>query len=302
MSEEAMQDAPDVEVSASDGEVAEVQEVDLSAVPDTVRDHVDVDLYANDADYRQALEHGWTPREVYEASGRDEADYTGYKQFNRRYNDFQTQKKLETKMTEMEKKFSESIDQLIDYHESDKKAAIENAIKQKEALLNEAVADGETEMALELQKELHELKSVPTESKPQEAVEPEVAQNFRAANPIMQPGSPEYNRSFERAVVSAVNEQWAQASNNFTVNLPDTTVQAFFDAAMAQVKKDFGMTDAQPRQQQKSPNVNAPGSKRPAADPVKNLTTTGRQIYDKLLAKRGKAAADSYAQRVGGAQ
>lgn len=270
-------------------------EVDLSAVPEKAREYVDSGKYEADADYKRAVDHGWKTREQHEIDGGDEADYTGFRQFNRRYDDRQDSKALKNKMSEMES----SVNTLIDSIADEKNQAVKQALLAKEVEFKQMIEEGDTEGAVKAQNELYDIHNqVRQGTQPRQAQgEAPIYTNFRAENPILDANSPEYNSSFDSAITQNVNDQLNYASNNNQIQLPDQTVKTILDSALKKVTEDFGLDKPAKAAPKNPPRSAAPSGKKGSADPVKHLNDAGRKIYDRLDSKYGKETADKYAKR-----
>lgn len=270
-------------------------EVDLSAVPEKARDYVDSGKYEADTDYKRAVDHGWKTREQHEVDGGDEADYTGFRQFNRRYDDRQDSKALKNKMSEMEG----SVNSLIDSMADDRNQAVKQALSAKEAEFKLKVEEGDTEGAVKAQNELYDIHNQSRQaSQPRQSqAEAPIFANFRADNPILDSNSPDYNSSFDSAITQNVNDQLNYASNGNQIQLPDQTVKSILDSALQKVANDFGLNKPAKATPKTPPRTAAPSGKKGSADPVKHLNDAGKKIYARIESKYDKPTADRYAQK-----
>lgn len=265
-------------------------EVDLSGVPENVREHVDPELYQADQDYQRAIEHGWKPQEVHEADGGDAADWTGYRQFNRRYDDRQTEKGLKTELSDMKAQ----MEAVLSVVQEDRSARVENDIETVSNELKTAIEDGDTAKALELQEKLNKLNAVNTTPAPQQPQEPPVVLQFRANNPQFDHNSPHFNRALNAALEDVVNAQWVKESNNGQNQLHEDTMQRILNESLAQVQSELGLNKPQ---QPKAPTVAKPSRSAPKADPASQLTGSALNTYTTIAGKYGKEAADKFAAK-----
>jgi len=267
-----------------------VPDMDLSAVPEAAHDFVDSDKYLNDKEYQEAIEHGWKPKDMHEADGGDEADYTGYRQYNRNHRKREEAKNMHHELQDVKN----TMNTVIDTFAEDRERGIKEAVSAKEAEFKRALEEGETGDAVRIQNEINDLKNTPPVQRPQG--EPHVVMNFRRSNPMLDRGAPEFNASYEAAVIQQVNAQWSAASNNFQIQLPDITIQSFLEAAVTQVKKDFNMNTNKPRTQ-KAPRVSNPTNTKGPTNSAESLTGVRKDVYDRIKTKYGKERADAFAAK-----
>lgn len=290
----------DTEIEAQATEPVEKVEVDLSAVPEKHREYVDVDKYQSDEDYKRAVEHGWKPREVFLADGGDEADWTGHRQFNRRYDDRQSIKAVK-----------EGQDALLRTLEQQKAEAARLAVEQERVRLQEelrvAASDGDVEKALDLQQKIGE-KEQQAAQIPRHMEEPPVVVRTREQNPFLDKRSeqfdPEINAQFERICTQLASEE--HAALNFGVKDPrmmrpltNLQVKSILQEALDMVKDKV----KKPQVAQKAPSVAKPAQKQTTTvDYKKSLPKEWQDTYNRLLTAKGggKEAADAFAKEVMG--
>ena len=264
-------------------------DVDLSAVPEKHRSYVDIDKYQADEDYKRAIEHGWKPREAFEAEGLDDADWTGYRQFNRRYDDRQSIKAIK-----------EGQDALMRTMEAQKQEAAARAVAQalaeREAQLQIAINDGDAATAAKLSQEIVETKSAaPKPAAPTE--EPIAVEYARRRNGFINPASPDFdesiNKEFEAICLAEAQRQYARKGSqldNFEIKL---IVDEALDMVQSKVKK--------PAPAKAAPAVSKPAGKaQPQGDLKNRLPKEWQDTYNRLLTAKGggKDAAEAFAKEV----
>lgn len=292
----------DVEVESEEVVRAEPEkvEVDLSAVPEKHREYVDVEKYQSDDDYKRAIEHGWKPREVFLADGGDEADWTGHRQFNRRYDDRQSIKAVK-----------EGQDALLRTLEQQKAEAARIAVAQERARMQQelkvAADDGDVNRALEIQQKLMETEQQEAQI-PRHLEEPAIVVRTREQNPFIDKKSdqfdPEINAKFEEICTQLAKEE--HAALNFGVKDPrmmrpltNLQVKSILQEALDMVKDKV----KKPAVQQKPPSVAKPAQKQNnTVDYKKVLPKEWQDTYNRLLTTKGggKEAADAFAKEVMG--
>lgn len=266
-------------------EVSAEPEIDLSPVPEKVREHVDKEKFVKDEDYKRAITHGWKPKDVFVSEGGDEADWTGYKVFNRRYDDLQFRKEQERTIKEIK----HSQDALLKTIEQEKQAAYERGIREREEALKVAIADGDAAKAVELQKEI--LESRTQVKKPESIPEPLPVVDFRRKNPVFNPGSaefsPEVNAEFEAICMHEAKRYF----DAYGRQLSDYEIKVIVDGAYDMVKDKV----KKPSQPQKAPSVNkASSSGKAETDPMKRMSSMQKDMYNRILDVNGKDAAERY--------
>jgi hypothetical protein len=282
--EVVVDDAPSAEPAAV--------EVDLSRVPEKVREHVDTDKYTTDDDYKRAIEHGWKPKDVYVGDGGDEANWAGYRVFNKRYDDMQERKEYQKTQAELKR----SVDAVISTFEQDKQAAVKQAIVDTEQRLKLAIEDGDAKEAVRLQSELMEKKqAMPQPARP--AAEPIAVEILRKRNPAINPASSEFNQElnaeFERLCIEEAQSQFKRRGQP----LNDAQVQIIVEDAFNMIKDK--MHKAPAKVQAKAPATSKPANTVRDTDPVKGLNATQRQMYNKMLAmNNGKQIAENYLKQL----
>jgi len=122
----------DVDVTST-ADVADVEtveqaapEVDLSAVPEKFRDHVDKDKYTKDPEYKRAKDHGHVPLEVWTADGKDPDKWVGPKAFNKVFDDMKYRREISDELKE-NKKLTQT---LLKTWEDDKQKAVPKSVFQ----------------------------------------------------------------------------------------------------------------------------------------------------------------------------
>jgi len=268
------------------------QTVDLSAIPETHREYVDTEKYQADEDYKQAIEHGWKPLELHQADGGDPADYTGYRQFNRRYQDRQELKGFKSELSEIKTATSA----LVDTFEEQKQQAIQEAIAQKEAQVKQAVEDGETDLALSLTNEISDMKAQP--ATPQQAGEPQEVLQFRAKNPVLDANSPKFNATVNAALEAMVNQKANALVAQVGRELSTVEINSILNDSWQQTQQDLSLE--QPKPKPAAPAVSPPGGQKVTKDPVKTLSDSGKSIYNMIKGKYGEEAAANYAKKLAG--
>lgn len=260
-------------------------ELDLSAVPEKARDYVDVDKYQSDEAYKTAIENGWKPKELHEAEGGDEKDYTGYAQFVRFHERKQNEKALKEEMSEVRK----MTEALVESFGEQKEKAVQEAIENLKAQQAEAVEDGETERAIALEREINNLEAPKEAPKPQG--EPQVVLDFRAQNPVFDHKSPEFNPTMNAALEGIVNQQFMQMTDGGKLQLPESTMRMLLDNSLQQLQSDLKLNQPQ----RTAPKVQSPSKKSANVDPATQLTGSSKTMYNTILEKYGKDAADNFA-------
>lgn len=290
----------DVDVDAGNESDVQVQtpDVDLSAVPEKVRQYVDVEKYSTNDDYRQAIEHGWKPRELHEADGGDEADYTGYRQFNRRYDDKQILKELK-----------EGQAALISSMTKREQEAVAKALAAKEAELAAAIADGDAARAVEINNEITQAKAQPV----QQAVAPEppVVTALRQRNPVLNRQSDQFNeglnQQFEAECFRLAKDYHESVNYGLPADrrrpLSQLELKSIVNEAFDMIKDRAPQPKqavAQQRVQPKAPAVSKPAAPAKTSDPKKGLSASALQTYNRLMRAGGKEAADAFAKELAG--
>lgn len=274
----------------ADEQAASEPEIDLSAVPEKVRAHVDKDKYLKDEDYKRAVTHGWKPKDVYLEDGGDEANWTGYKVFNRRYEDMQDRKDSKRTMEEMKR----SQDALLRTIEEEKVAAVERYRKDQEARLQAAIADGDAQQAVAIQREIAEIRQ-PERLVQQPVLEPLPIRDVRRKNAFVNPDSPEFDKAISDEFIAIARQKAESYYNQLGRKLSDYEMKVIADEAIDMVRDKA----KKPAQQQAAP-LKAPASAKPAAtgkadaDPLKKLNGVQREFYNKIAEVNGKEAAERY--------
>jgi len=265
-------------------------EVDLSKVPEAVQEYVDPELYQSDEDYKQAVEHGWKPKELHEKEGGDPDFYTGYKHFVGKYKDRQEIKALKSDLEEV-KNLTKKVVQSFD---EEKQQAVEKALATKEAQIKEAIEEGDAErvhqLTQDLAKDRHAL-----ENQAPAASSDEVIASFRGMNTIVQHTSPDFDPVVNAAFESLSMQKAKAMTDSLGRALTPEEVNNAMTQAFTEVESRF--RGSKPQQQQ--PVARAKGKKAPV-DPVAQLSKHGKEIYDMIHDTRGKDAADNYAAGVAG--
>jgi hypothetical protein len=273
-------DAPVVETAV---EAVVEPEVDLSAVPEKARAYVDTKKYVEDTDYKRAIEHGWKPLEKFVEDGGDDATWTGYKKFNKSYDDELFRRELRDELKASKK----SQQAIIETFEQQKRDAIAAALAEREAQFKVAVEDGNTAEAVRLQREILQNQAA---IQPQAMPEPLPIIAIRRANEALNPASADFNQEanaeFERICI----QQAQSYKQTYGRALSDLEIKLIGEEALNMVKDK--LVKPQPKPVQKPVAV-----AKPAATESKTSTRMSgiqKQMYDKLLNSHGKAVADNY--------
>lgn len=282
----------EVEAEVVEKTVEEAPEIDLSAVPEKVREHVDVERYTKDEDYKRAITHGWKPRDVFVADGGDEADWVGYRGFNRKHDDIQARKEEKRRLDEIKR----DQDVLIRTMQQQEKAAYERGLREKEAELKVAISDGDAARAAELQRELLE-KQQQAPAAPAQHLEPLAIRDIRRKNAFLNPDAPEYDRALSDEFIGIAREKAEAYFNAYGRKLSDYEIKVIADEAFDAVR-DRAKKPA-PVQAPKAPASAKPAaSGKVQADPMKRLSQHQRKLYDKILDANGKVAADNFLKNI----
>jgi hypothetical protein len=273
-------DAPVVETVV---EAVVEPEVDLSAVPEKSRAYVDTKKYVEDTDYKRAVEHGWKPLEKFVEEGGDEAIWTGYKKFNKSYDDEVFRRELRDELKESKR----SQKAIIETFEQQKREAITKALAEQEERFKVAVADGNTEEAVRLQREILQGQAA---IQPKAMPEPLPIVNIRRNNEALNPASADFNQEVNAEFERICIEQAHSYKQTYGRALSDLEIKLIGEEALNMVKDK--LVKPQPKPVQKPVAV-----AKPAAAEVKTSTRMSgiqKQMYDKLLNSHGKAVADNY--------
>ena len=259
-----------------------VPEVDLSSVPETIREHVDTAKYSSDPDYKRAIEHGWKPKEVYMAEGGDEDYWTGPKGFNARYDDRQEKKALKQQISEVAK----NTDVLLKTFSEEKQAAVQRALSDREAQLKLAIQDNDAARAVELQREIISMNQVQQPIQPP-AVEPVSVLALRKANGFINPASPDFNAEVNAEFERIAKEKVIQYRKIYDRPLAHDEMKYLVEEAFDMVKNRTPVKPA-PKPVQTPPAVSKPATSEKTAAP--KLTAIQRQMYNALLSSNAGAA------------
>jgi hypothetical protein len=284
--EETVVTAPEVEVAVEVD--ATPAEVDLSRVPEKVREHVDVSKYQADEDYKRAIEHGWKPKDVYVGDGGDEANWAGYRVFNKRYDDMQERKNDQKERAEMKK----SLDTILSTFEQEKQQAISRALAEREERLRLAVEDGNAAEAVRIQKEIIETQQAMPKQQAQQA-EPIAVEILRKRNPALNPASSDFNQEvnaeFERICLEEAQQQVKRRGQP----LNDAQVQIIVEDAFNMIKDKLQKPAV--KVAPKAPATAKPANTVRESDPMKGLNASQKQMHAKLLQmKDGEKIAASF--------
>lgn len=263
-------------------------DVDLSRVPEKNRAYVDVKKYAEDADYKRAADHGWKPLEAFIESGGDEAVWTGYKRFNKNYDDEGFRLELRNQLKESQR----SQQAIIDTFEQQKQEAITRALADREKQLAIAIEENDTANAVKLQREI--IEGQQAIKRPQtNNIEPlpivAIRRQHEALNPASASFNKETNLEFEQlcmARAGAYKELYGRP-------LSDLEIKIIGDEALDMIKDKLAKPAAATTKVQTPPAVAKPGGGTPRGAAPK-MSAIQRQMYDKLLDSHGKTVADNY--------
>lgn len=291
----------------------EPQEIDLSAVKEDVREYVDTELYESDESYKRALDHGWQPDAYRKAKGivpegdeiQDESGM-GYRTFNRLYDMRQQDKALKKELGDFKNDMKESMDMIADGLAESKVQAqlqkIEERLNLEEGALKLAMEDGDTEKAVEIQKNISKLegdkeKVEAPAPQPQQQGEPPFIVQFRQNNPVLDGNSPQFD-----PVINAKVEGMYNAS--VQAGAP-SSVEAATQLLADMLRFVQGEPEPQ-KEQRKAPTTNKSSKSKASVDPYSKLNEEQRKFYQNILdkgtkkhgAEKAKKAADNYAKTV----
>ncbi len=276
----------EVQVEEAVIDTPEKPEVDLSAVPEKVRAHVDPDKYTSDTEYKRAIDHGWKPKDVFVEEGGDEAVWAGYKAFNSRYDGIRSTREIEKEMKEL-KKNTESI---IRTFAEEKEIAVRQALSDYESQLKTAIEDGNAAEAAQIQRQIieknHELKA----TLPQQSVnlEPLALREIRKKNSFLNPDSPDYNAELaEEFKVYAQTRAKAYYDSYGGRGLVHDEIRIIAEEALDMVK-DRAQKKAPPKAPAASKPAQGQGGHKP------KLTPMQQEFYNQMVESGNKAAADRY--------
>jgi hypothetical protein len=275
-------------------EVIDTQEVqteekpDLSHIPEHAREYVELDKYEADSDYKRAVDHKWKPYDKYVADGGDPALWTGYKKFNKSYDDEIFRRELRDKLKESEK----SQKAILETFEEQKRQAVAQALAEREAQLKVAIEDGNAAEAVRLQREIMEGQSK-IQPKQTVAEEPLPVIDMRRKNPALNPQStdfnPEANAEFERICM----ERAQKYSSVYGRALSDLEVKIILDEALDMVKDKIQKPQAA-KQPAKAPSAAKPAENK-SANSMPRLSPDQKKMYEKMLTmKGGQQIAENY--------
>lgn len=277
-------ETPDVEVQEE-----APQEKDLSHIPEHAREYVEPEKYESDPDYKRAVDHKWKPYDKYVADGGDPALWTGYKKFNKSYDDEVYRRELREQLKETQR----SQKAILETFEEQKRQAVERALAEREAQLKVAIEDGNAAEAVRLQREIMENKAALPAAAPVD--EPVIVKSFRRKVDVLNPGSenynPEVNAEFEQICTNMAKKYY----ETYGRQLSDLEVKGILDEAYEMVK------DKIPQKKPSTP-AKAPASAKPANTPERGapkLTADQKRAYEKFLSmKGGEQIAANYLERL----
>ncbi len=274
-------------LTGAEGSVESV-DVDLSKVPEKSRAHVDPQKYVSDEDYKRAVEHGWKPLNAFVDEGGDEAVWSGYKKFNRNYDDMVHRREVSDQLKETQR----SNKALMETFEQTKREAIQQALLKQEALFKAAVEEGNTAEAVKLQRQILEGQSSIAQTQPK-IPEPlpivAIRRQHEALNPQSENFDPEANAEFERVCIQKA-KMYREAYGR---PLDAIEIRTIGDEALDMIKDKLKKPEQKPVQ--KAASVAKPAATDRQTAPKMNAIQ--KQMYDKLAAKHGKAVADNYLQK-----
>jgi hypothetical protein len=279
----------ELQVEETQVETTPEPEIDLSAVPERVREHVDKERYQSDEDYKRAVTHGWKPREVFIEDGGDEASWTGYKVFNRRYDDIQDQKETRKTLEEMKK----SQEALLRTMQQEKDNAVRAALQQREEDLKAAIADGDAARAADLQREIIEQRTQAQAAQQQPVLEPLPIRDLRRKNEFLNPESSSFDQELSNEFIGIARQKAEMYFNQYGRKLSDYEIKVIAEEALDMVKDRAKKPAATPAP--KAPAASKPATNGAAStDPMKKLNKIQREMYNKMLEVNGKDAAERY--------
>lgn len=274
--------APDAATDAAPAAIDAVvttPDVDLSPVPESIRAHVDTAKYVADPDYKRAIEHGWKPKEVFLAEGGDEADWTGHRQFNRRYDDRQERKQIKKTMDEMR----QNTEILIKTFSEEKQAAVQKALAAREAELKTAITDGDAARAVELQREISQMSQNPVLQQRAPQTEPLQVIAFREKTPYLNPEAAEFDPALNEEFNGIATQMATQYRQMYNRALYPDEINIIIEQAHKMIKPKV-----QPRRPvQTPPPVSKPATQK-ASTP--RLTDLQKQMHSKLMSTDPSAA------------
>lgn len=271
----------------------EAPEIDLSAVPEKVRGHVDTERYTSDSDYKQAIEHGWKPKEVFLAEGGDEADWTGYKVFNKRHRDWELRKEQQNEIKEMKR----NTDAILRTFEEEKQRAIQQALADRQAQLKAAIDDGDAARAVEIQREIDRTEAQQQPTTP--VLEPLAIRDIRRKNAFLNESSGEYDKALSDEFIGIARQKAEAYYNAYGRKLSDYEIKVIAEEALDMVK-DRAKPAVQPaKQPAKAPAAAKPANTASASDPRKKMSADQKKFYDRMLTlPNGKAIAENYIKQL----
>ena len=267
----------------------EIVETEVEAEVDA---EIEVDEQGGDVDpdYQKAIDMGWDP-------DRDHTDpnFTNYKAFLRNRDAFSQNKDFREEVSSLQK----GIEAINASFEEQKQQAVDAAIANLEAQRKKAFEDLDPQAASDAAVEIERLKSQQEAPAPkQQGGEPPAVIAARAANPIIDHSSPEFNPTANAAVEQIVNAEWSRLGG---VELPPSEAVKIINKAVVQVRKDMNLD--KPRR--KPPKVNQTKKETTKVNYYNQLDDASKKTYD-LIKNTGKdseaslKAAEDFAKGIAG--
>jgi hypothetical protein len=273
----------------------EVPQVDLSAVPERHRPHVDVEKYQSDENYKRAIDHGYKPKEVWLEDGGEEDMYETPKMFNKRYDDRQKQKQVKSDnkvLADQLSRLQQSVEVIQKGFENEKSAAVQKAVAEAEARFRQAKENGDVDAAVQARDDLNNLKAQQPQQR--QAVDPLPVRRIRAEVEEVNPDSEKYNQDLDKAWSDQCVKEAQLLVNTLGRTLTLDEVKTIAIDALEITRKKMVKTETKSPPMVNKPNVTPTRSPRVGQDE--------RATYDALLRSdkvRGKARADSYLKSIG---
>jgi len=271
----------------------EIVETEVEAEVDT---EIEVDEQGGDdvdPDYQKAIDMGWDPER-----DKDDPGYTGWKSFLRIRDAFDKDKELRAEISSLK----HGIEAINSSFDEQKQQAVDAAIANLEAQRKKAFEDLDPQAASDAAVQIERLKSQQEAPAPkQQGGEPPAVIAARAANPIIDHSSPEFNPTANAAVEQIVNAEWSKLGG---VELEPSEAVKLINKAVVQVRKDMNLD--KPRRT--PPKVNQTKKETTKVNYYNQLDDASKKTYD-LIKNTGKdaeasaKAADDFAKGlVGGAE
>lgn len=232
------------------GDQVEVEETEeTEEITEELEEHEEVEEETEEGD-----PPGFVPYEDWVAQGKDPDDWRGKNAFKREYERIQKNRESESKNKEL----LDKMDSLVNLFESEKQTAVERARAEERERFEREVAEAKENMDVDRLEELYKNKP-DTEVAPQEFVEPEPIANFRKANPIIDPSSPQFDVDFEAAMTGLVNNELSRYGS--AVN--ETIIKRVMDKAYKDVRELFPEKFESPKNNRKTVSKTVTAKKSP---------------------------------------